>query len=112
MIMELGRLVYDVEVKDVGDNKKVLNNRIAIQNSKEDTTFIDIVAWNNTAHLIGKYFKKGYEILIQGQLINKKIKKNDIEYDTVAILVNKVIFTNGNPKEFDFNSNDIPDFLS
>lgn len=112
MIMELGRLVYDVEVKEVAGNKKVLNNRIAIQNSKDDTTFVDIVAWNNTAELLGKYFKKGYEILVQGQLINNTKKKDNIEYETVGILVNKIIFTNGNPKEFNMNSEDIPDFLN
>lgn len=110
MLMEIGRLVYDVEVKEVGDNKKVLNNRIAIQNSKDNTTFIDIVAWNSTAELIGKYFKKGYEILIQGYLINRTKKKDNVEYDTVAIFVDKVIFTNGNPKEFSFD--DVPDFLA
>lgn len=110
MLMELGRLTFDVEVKDVADNKKVVNNRIAIQNSKDNTTFVDIVAWDSTAELIGKHFKKGFEILVQGHLINKTRKKDNVEIDTVAILVDKVIFTNGNPKEFDGNV-EVPDFL-
>lgn len=109
MLMELGRLVYDVEVKDVGEDRKVINNRIAIQNNKDDSTFVDVVAWDGTAELIGKYFKKGYEILIHGRLVNNKKKKEDIEYDTVSILIDKVIFTNGNPKEITLE--DIPDFL-
>jgi single-stranded DNA-binding protein len=113
MLQELGRLVYDVEVRDVGDpgaEKKVLNNRIAISNGKNDSTFIDIVAWNGTAELIGKHFKKGFEILVSGKLINTQKKKGDLEYEGVAILVNHVTFTNGNPKEFNVDD-DVADFL-
>lgn len=114
MIQELGRLIYDVEVKEVGENKKVLNNRIAIQNGKNDSTFIDIVAWNGTAELIGNHFKKGFEILLSGRLINthKKKKKNDVEfeYESHCILVENVKFTYGNPKEFNPDE-DVPDFL-
>lgn len=111
MLQELGRLVYDVEVKEVGEGKKVLNNRIAISNGKNDSTFIDIVAWNGTAELIGKHFKKGFEILLSGKLINTQKKKGELEYEGHAILVDNVIFTNGNPKAFDIDSADVPDFL-
>lgn len=104
MLMELGRLTFEVKVNDVGEGKKVLNNRIAIQAGKDKTTFIDIVAWNGTAELIGKYFKKGYEILIEGHLINTSKKKDNVEYETVEILVENVLFTHGKPA-------DVPDFL-
>ena len=87
----------------------MLNNRLAIAIGKDETTFVDIVAWGATAELIAKYFKKGFEILVQGHLINKKRKKDNVEYDTVAILVDKVIFTNGNPKEG--SGNEVADFL-
>lgn len=109
MVLELGRLVYDVDVKEVGDNKKVLNNRIATKVTKNKDTFVDIVAWDTTAEFIDKHYKKGFEILIQGRLINSKKKKDNTEYETVAILVDKVIPTYGNPREA--NLNDIPDFL-
>lgn len=111
MLMELGRLVFDVEVKDVGEDKKVLNNRIAIQNNKDHTTFVDIVAWNGVAELIGKYYKKGYEILVQGHLINRVSKKGEVEFDTVGILVDRVLFTSGNPRELDLDDNEVLDFL-
>lgn len=111
MLQELGRLIYDVEVKEVGDNKKVLNNRIAIQNGKNDSTFIDIVAWNGTAELIGKHFKKGFEILLSGKLINTQKKKGELEYEGIAILVDQVLFTHGNPRVFDVETEEVPDFL-
>lgn len=105
MVTELGRLVFDVKVDKVGqDNKSVFNNRIAISSGKdktgkEKTTFIDIVAWSGTADLIGKYYKKGYEIYVEGHLINTNRKKDNVEFETVAINVENIKFTYGNPKD-------------
>lgn len=108
-----GRLTYDVKIETVGnENKKVLNNRLAIRTSKNQTTFIDIVAWEGTAELIGKHFKKGYEILFQGKLINKKKPiGNGVEIEGNAILVDEVFFTNGNPYNKITTKENIPDFL-
>lgn len=109
MVTELGRLVFDVNLETVKEDKKVINNRIAIQHGKDKTTFIDIVAWGKNAEIISNYFKKGYEIYIEGNLINKTALKNDVEFQTVAIQVENIKFTNGNPKETTLE--EIPDFL-
>lgn len=106
-----GRLTYDIVLEEVGEGKKVINNRLAIPINKDNTTFIDIVAWGNTAELLNKYFKKGYELLFQGHLINKTRKKDEVEYIINAILIEKIIFTNGNPKEFNIDLDEIEDFL-
>ncbi len=97
----IGRLVFDVEVKEVGEkkDKKVMNNRLAISIGKEKTTFIDIEAWGNTAEIIEKYYTKGNEILVEGQLINKTRKKDEVEYETVAFQADKIIFTYGNKRK-------------
>lgn len=97
----LGRLVFDVEVKEVGENKdkKVLNNRLAISIGKERTTFIDIEAWGTTAEFIEKYYTKGNEILLEGQLINRTRKRDEVEYEIVVFQVDKIIFTYGNKKK-------------
>lgn len=106
MVVELGRLVFDVEVKEVKNGKRVLNNRIAIRSSAKETTFIDIVAWDNVADLIGKFFEKGNEILIQGELRNDNKEKDGIKYQSVFLLVDKLKFTSGNPKAFEFGFED------
>lgn len=107
-----GRLSYDVKVETVGnDNKKVLNNRLAIRMSKDQTTFIDVVAWGGTAELIGNNYKKGSEILFQGRLINKKkLITNGVEVDSNAILIDTVEFTYGNKR--DKGNETEPDFLT
>jgi single-stranded DNA-binding protein len=111
MVVELGRLMYDVKIDTVicGDKeKKVLNNRLAIKNGSGKDTQIDLVAWESRAEFISKYFKKGFEILVEGQLINSTKKKENVEYETVTLLVDSVKFTHGNPREYD---GEIPDFL-
>ncbi|MFA5528746.1 MAG: single-stranded DNA-binding protein [Peptostreptococcales bacterium] len=95
----LGRLVYDVKVDTVGDAEKtVLNNRIAIPMGKDKATFVDIVAWGKNAEFINSYFKKGNEILIQGYLVNKIGKKEEVEFNTVMLQVERINFTYGNNK--------------
>lgn len=97
MIAEIGRLCFDVEVKEVGENNlKVLNNRIAINNGKDKTVFVDITAWKGTAELIAKHFKKGDEIYIEGNLANSVAKKENVEFTTTSIIVSNVKFTHGN----------------
>lgn len=114
----LGRFVYDVETKPVREDKTVLNNRIAIPITKDKSTFVDVVAWNGTANLIEKHFKKGFEILFTGHLTNRQRKKaapdNEeimIDYEDVVLMIDTVHFTSGNPKEFNLDDESVPDFL-
>lgn len=108
-----GRLSFDVKVDTVGaENKKVFNNRLAIRMSKDQTTFIDVVAWGGTAELIGNNYKRGSEILFQGKLINKKkLVANGVEVDGNAILIEDVIFTYGNKIDRDNEAEAEPDFI-
>ncbi len=66
----MGRLTREPEFVQLQNGKSVINFSIAVRNpntgnkDKTDITFIDCVAWEGTADLINKYFKKGSRILI------------------------------------------------
>ena len=93
MIIELGKLLNEVQTKNVTTEKgekTVLNNRIAIYQGKNKTTFIDITAWGFTAEFIGKHFNKGDEIYVEGELKNKSITIEDKTFQSSFILVNNV----------------------
>lgn len=68
----IGRLVREVTVTKVGDDKLILHNAIAINHSKRNGTkevdFIPITVWNKKAQLMADYLQKGDEIGIVGQL--------------------------------------------
>lgn len=102
MIIQLCRLTKDIELKQVninGEDKVVLNNAIAFQADKDNSVFVDITVWGKNAEIMAKYFKKGDELLIKGELRNKKNKINDKDFISVYILVSSFEFTHGNKKE-------------
>lgn len=102
MVVQLCRLVREVELSVVsfnGEEKSVLNNAIAIKNKKGNSTFVDIAVWGKIAETIAKYFKKGDEILIKGELRNKIIEADNKNTVKVYILVRGFEFTHGNKRE-------------
>lgn len=65
----LGKLTREPELIKLNNGKFVVNFCISVRNpskgqEKPEMTFIDCVAWEKTAELIDKYFKKGSRILI------------------------------------------------
>ena len=101
MIYQLGRLVKDIELKEIeigGKKKLVLNNSLAIKIDKDNTSFIDITAWGGIAESIIQFFHKGDEILIKGEIRNKKSKVEEKEITAVFVLVAGFEFTYGNKR--------------
>lgn len=99
MITWIGRFVNEVELRTVGENKKVVNCRIALRPERQgQDIFADVVAWGPTAEYISKYYKKGYEIMFTGKLVNMNKKVENITILTLGIQIEQVIPTYGNPK--------------
>ena len=66
-----GRLTADPELRYTqGTNLAVCNFTVAVDRryDKETTDFISCQAWRQTAEFICKYFGKGKEILLSGEL--------------------------------------------
>ena len=69
-----GRITKDVEIKRTQSGKVVCSFHIACDNGKDKNgqqypaDFIPCVAWGQTAEFIQKYFPKGAEILVEGEL--------------------------------------------
>ncbi|MGX7419525.1 single-stranded DNA-binding protein [Carnobacterium gallinarum] len=68
----VGRLVREVQIQNVGENKVVLNNTLAVQRlfktDSGQTDFIPIVAWGKVAKLIDLYCEKGDLIGLNGKM--------------------------------------------
>lgn len=101
----IGRLVREIEVKELGEGRMVMNNTIAIpmiykKENGHDTDFIPIVAWNKTASLLQQYCKKGDLIGVTGKLQSRSYlnKENETVY-VVEIVVSSIDFLTSKPKE-------------
>ena len=89
-----GRLTANPELKTTTTDITVCDFSVAVNRkfNKEQTDFINCQAWRQTAEFISKYFKKGQEILVVGELhIDKWDKDGETRYST-RVSVDEVEF--------------------
>ena len=98
-----GRIVREIELNEVGDGKKVLNNSLAIPRTYktengQETDFINFVAWGARAELIERYCQKGHLVGLDGR-IQSRSYRNDQQQTVyvVEMVVESVHFLQ--PKE-------------
>lgn len=88
-----GRLTATPELKQTPNGTSVCSFSLAISRSKEETDFIDCVAWKHTAEFIAKYFKRGSSLLIEGSLRKRAwTDKNGEKRYTTEVIVDKGYF--------------------
>lgn len=66
-VILMGRLTRDPEMRHTNNKTPVCSFTIAVNNGyseKQQTDFINCVAWNKTAEFVTKYFTKGKMIVI------------------------------------------------
>lgn len=73
-IIIMGRLGKDPELRHTQNGKPVASFSLAVdrdykdQSGNRETDWIDVVAWNNTAEYVSKYFTKGRVAVVSGRL--------------------------------------------
>ena len=75
LVILKGRLTADVELKTTPNGKSVCSFTLAVDRGYGDnraTDFITCVAWEQRAEFISKYFNKGNEIRILGEINTRK----------------------------------------
>ena len=72
-----GRLGRDPELKTTNSGKSVTSISIAVQDGKDRTYWLPIVAWEKTADFICRYFRKGDGIEITGKVTERKYEDRD-----------------------------------
>lgn len=80
-----GRLTANPELKQTPNGIAVAKFSVAVNRrfDREKVDFINCEAWRNTAEFISKYFSKGKEIAIAGEL---HIDKNNDKYYTTVVV--------------------------
>ena len=82
-----GRLTKDPELRQTQSGVPACNITVAVDRaySKEDkqTDFFDCVFWRQGAEFIDKYFTKGQEILVDGEMQSRKYEDREGNKRTV-----------------------------
>lgn len=100
-ILMVGRITKDLELRYTPSNKAVVEISLAVNNGKDDTTFIRLTAFDKLAELVSKYSKKGDLIGTQSIIKNHnwQDKEGNKHYE-YSFIVNKISFlAKGNKQE-------------
>ena len=69
-VILVGNFTRDPEIRYTQSGKGVTKFTLAVNNprNKEETTFVDIVAWDRLGETCNTYLKKGMSCLVEGRL--------------------------------------------
>ncbi len=93
VLVLVGRITKDLELRYTTNNKAVVNIPLAVNNGKDDTTFIDVVVYGNVAETTYKYCKKGDLIGVQATIKNNNwTDSNGNKHYDYNFIASKVTF--------------------
>lgn len=95
-----GRLCADPEMRRTNNGTAVCSFRVAWSETikdRETKLFLNCVAWQGTAEMICKYFRKGKELAVEGKLSTREYKdKNGNDRSVTEMTVDRVHFCGKN----------------
>ncbi len=93
-----GRLTRAPEVKYTANGKAYMRCSIAVprpynrNSDAPDADFFNLVAWDKTAEIFGKYLNKGSKIIVEGRLQNNNYEKDGVKHFAVDVIVERMEF--------------------
>ncbi len=92
-----GRLTTDIELKQTQSGTPVCSFSIAVNRrrtaeGKQETDFINCVAWRHNADFISNYFRKGSSICITGQIQTRSWEQDGQKRYTTEVIVDEAYF--------------------
>ena len=96
----IGRITKDIELRYTPSNKAIAEISLAVNNGKNDTTFIRLTAFDKLAELVSNYCKKGDLIGTQSIIKNHNWEdKNGNKHYEYSFIINKISFLAKSNKE-------------
>ncbi len=91
----MGRLAADPELRQTPSGVNVATFRLAVNRTynREQTDWIDIVAWRQQAEFVSKYFKKGQLVAVEGSIQTRNYEdRNGNKRVAVEVVADQVHF--------------------
>lgn len=106
----IGRLTKDIEIRKTTNGTSVTSFTLAVprryvkQGEERKTDFIDCVAFKSTADFLGRYFSKGKQLAVDGNIQTRTYAdKEGKNRKAVEVLVDSVYFTESKQAALDIN---------
>ena len=96
----IGNLATEVEVRDVGPDKKVASFVLAIDRTSRDggADFVNVSAWDRQAELCAEYLGKGRRIAVDGRLKSRSWEEDGKRRSAIEVVARRVEFLGGGPR--------------
>lgn len=97
----IGRLGRDPEMRYTPGGKAVVSFSLAVNRDgkKDESDWIDFVAWEKTAEVIAQYCHKGDLIGVTGSLQKRSWEKDGQKHSAHEVKVNRIDFCGGRKAE-------------
>jgi single-strand DNA-binding protein len=90
----IGNLATEVELRNVGEEKKVASFLLAVGRSSRDAgaDFVWISAWERQGELCAEYLAKGNKVAVEGRLKSRTWEQEGKRRDAVEVVARRVDF--------------------
>jgi single-strand DNA-binding protein len=79
VVILIGNLASDVDVREVGDGRKVAHFRLAVdrRSAAGGADFLDVAVWEKQAESCGRFLSKGRRVAVDGRLRSRTWDDDD-----------------------------------
>jgi single-strand DNA-binding protein len=96
----VGNLTRDPETRYTPSNRAVCDMRLAVNRSyrtsdgqqRDETCYVDVVAWGRQAETCGQYLRKGSPVLVEGRLQYDEWEKEGQKFNRLRVIADRVQF--------------------
>lgn len=92
-VMLIGNLATDVEVKEVGEDKRVASFTLAVDRpGSEQADFVRVAAWNKQADACNRFLAKGKRVAVDGRLRSRSWEEDGKKRSAIEVVAASVEF--------------------
>jgi len=93
----IGNLATDVELRDVGEDKKVAGFLLAVNRGSREAgaDFVWVQAWDRQAEVCAEYLAKGRQVAVVGRLRSRSWDEEGKRRTVVEVVGHRVEFLSG-----------------
>ena len=93
----IGNLATEVELRDVGEDKKVASFLLAVNRPTRDggADFVGISVWDRQAEVCSEYLAKGERVGVAGRLRSRSWEEEGKRRTVVEVVAQRVEFLSG-----------------
>src|SRR5499427_10319701 len=93
----IGNLATEVELREVGPDKKVASFVLAVDRASRDggADFVGVSAWDRQAELCAEYLGKGRRVAVDGRLKSRSWEEEGKRRSAIEVVARRIEFLGG-----------------